>query len=78
MTALRAGGHLVLVSHAAPPSWAADHPARMVDVQEEAAQLAQPEAEWEVVAAENRPRPAVAPDGSAGEHLDAVLVLRRR
>ena len=78
MTALRAGGHLVLVSHAAPPSWGADHPARMVDVQEEAAQLAQPEAEWEVVAAENRPRPAVAPDGSAGEHLDAVLVLRRR
>ena len=78
MTALRPGGHLVLVSHAAPPSWASDHPARMVDVQEEAAQLAQPAAEWEVVVAENRPRPAVAPDGSAGEHLDAVLVLRRR
>ena len=78
MTALRPGGRLVTVSHAAPPSWAKDHPAKMVSVQEEAAQLGQPETEWEVEFAEEHPRAATAPDGSEGEHLDAVLVLRRR
>ena len=78
MTALRPGGRLVTVSHAAPPSWATDHPARMVSVQDEAEQLGTPASEWEVERAEELPRAATAPDGSAGEHLDAVLVLRRR
>ena len=78
MTALRPGGRLVTVSHAAPPSWAKDHPATMVSVQDEAAQLGTPASEWEVELAAERPRAATAPDGSAGEHLDAVLVLRRR
>ncbi|MEV0867382.1 class I SAM-dependent methyltransferase [Brachybacterium paraconglomeratum] len=78
MTALRPGGRLVTVSHAAPPSWAKDHPAKMVSVQDEAAQLGRSAEEWEVELAEERPRTATAPDGSAGEHLDAVLVLRRR
>lgn len=78
MTALRPGGRLVTVSHAAPPSWAKDHPAKMVSVQDEAAQLGGSAEEWEVELAEERPRTATAPDGSAGEHLDAVLVLRRR
>jgi len=78
MTALRPGGRLVTVSHAAPPSWAKDHPAKMVSVQDEAAQLGGSAEEWEVELAEERPRAATAPDGSAGEHLDAVLVLRRR
>lgn len=78
MTALRTGGRLVTVSHAAPPSWAKDHPAKMVSVQDEAAQLGGSAEEWEVELAEERPRAATAPDGSAGEHLDAVLVLRRR
>ena len=78
MAALRPGGRLVTVSHAAPPSWAADHPAKMVSVQEEAEQLVGSVEEWEVELAEEWPRAATAPDGSAGEHLDAVLVLRRR
>lgn len=78
MTALRPGGRLVAVSHAAPPSWAKDHPAKMVSVQEEAEQLVGSSEEWEVELAEERTRAATAPDGSAGEHLDAVLVLRRR
>ena len=78
MTALRPGGRLVTVSHAAPPSWAKDHPATMVSVQDEAAQLGGSAEECEVELAEERPRAATAPDGSAGEHLDAVLVLRRR
>lgn len=78
MTALRTGGRLVTVSHAAPPSWAKDHPATMVSVQDETAQLGGSAEEWEVELAEERPRAATAPDGSAGEHLDAVLVLWRR
>ena len=78
MSALRPGGRLVTVSHAAPPSWAKDHPAKMVSVQDEAAQLGGHADEWEVEQADERPRAAVAPDGTPGEHLDAVLVLRRR
>ncbi|MFD4007622.1 class I SAM-dependent methyltransferase [Brachybacterium paraconglomeratum] len=78
MTALRPGGRLVAVSHAAPPSWAKDHPAKMVSVQDEAAQLGGHADEWEVEQADERPRAAVAPDGTPGEHRDAVLVLRRR
>ena len=77
-TAIRPGGHLVIVSHAAPPSWASDHPATMIDAREDAEQLALPAGQWEVLVAEDRPRAATAPDGSAGEHLDAVVVLRRR
>ena len=78
MTALRPGGRLVTVSHAAPPSWAKDHPAKMVSVQDEAAQRGGHADEWEIEQADERPRAAVAPDGTPGEHLDAVLVLRRR
>ena len=78
MTALRPGGRLVSVSHAAPPSWAKDHPATMVSVQEEAEQLVGSSEEWEVELAEERTRAATATDGSAGAHLDAVPVLRRR
>ncbi|GLI29545.1 MULTISPECIES: class I SAM-dependent methyltransferase [Brachybacterium] len=77
MTALRTGGRLATVSHAAPPSWAKDHPAKMVSVHDEAAQLGGHADEWEVEQADERPRAAVAPDGTPGEHLDAVLVLRR-
>ena len=77
-TAVRPGGHLVTISHAAPPSWADHHPARMIDVHAEAEQLAQPEEDWVVEVAEEQPREATGPDGHAGEHLDAVLVLRRR
>ena len=78
MAALRPGGRLVTVSHAAPPSWAKDHPAKMVSVQDEAAQRGGHADEWEIEQADERPRAAVAPDGTPGEHLDAVLVLRRR
>lgn len=77
-TALRPGGHLVVVSHAAPPSWAKDHPATMISVHEEVEQLAQPAEGWVVQLAEELTRAALAPDGSPGEHLDAVVVLARR
>ncbi|HEX7351368.1 class I SAM-dependent methyltransferase [Brachybacterium sp.] len=81
-TALRPGGHLVTISHAAPPSWAHNPPAllleRMIDVHTEAEKLARPVEDWEVEVAEERRRPAASPDGAPGEHVDAVLVLRRR
>jgi hypothetical protein len=54
------------------------HSAHMIDVHAEAEQLAQPVADWAVEVAEERRRPAAGPDGAPGEHLDAVLVLRRR
>ena len=76
--AVRPAGHLVIISHAAPPSWAKDHPAPMLSAREECEQLALPPEEWAVEIAEDRPRPGVGPDGAPGEHLDAVLVLRRR
>lgn len=76
--AVRPAGHLVIISHAAPPSWAKDHRAPMLSAREEYEQLALPPEDWAVEIAEDRPRPAVGPDGAPGEHLDAVLVLRRR
>jgi len=78
-SALRPGGHLVVTSHAAPPSWASTprHP-NMISIDEEVHQLAQPAEQWTVITAEERARPALDPDGHAGEHLDALLVLRRR
>lgn len=77
-TAVRPGGRLVIVSHAAPPSWAKDHPAPMVSVAEDAAALDLPEEEWSIEVCEDRPRAAVSPDGTPGQHLDGVLVMRRR
>ncbi|MGP9537242.1 class I SAM-dependent methyltransferase [Brachybacterium sp. AOP43-C2-M15] len=76
--ALRPGGHLVSVSHAAPPSWADHHRADMLGAREEVQQLALPGDAWEVLIAEDRPRTALGPDGTPGEHLDAVVVVRRR
>lgn len=76
--AVRPAGHLVIISHAAPPSWAKDHRAPMLSAREEYEQLALPPEDWAVEITEDRPRPAVGPDGAPGEHLDAVLVLRRR
>ena len=76
--ALRPGGRLVTISHAAPPSWSDHHPAHMIDVRAEVEQLGLPVEDWAVEIAEERRRAAVGPDGAPGEHLDAVLVLRRR
>src|SRR5699024_6337271 len=77
-TAIRSGRHLVIVSHPAPPSWATDHQRGLVGPGEAAPQLARPGDEGGVQRAEDRSRAATAPDGSAGEHLDAAVLLRRR
>ena len=58
--ALRPGGRLVTVSHAAPPSWAKDHPATMISVREEVEQLAQPAEDWVVELAGERSREVTA------------------
>ncbi|MGP5253830.1 class I SAM-dependent methyltransferase [Brachybacterium alimentarium] len=75
---LREGGHLVVISHAAPPSWADDHRGDMVGASEQVKQLALPAEDWATEVAEDRRRPATGPNGEHGEHLDAVVVLRRR
>ena len=77
-SALREGGHLVVISHAAPPSWADDHRGDMVGASEQVKQLALPAEDWATEVAEDRRRPATSPNGEHGEHLDAVVVLRRR
>lgn len=79
--ALAPGGHLVVLSHAAPPPWASghhDHAARMLSAAEEAAQLDLDPGRFTVVVAEQRERPATAPDGRTEMLEDSLLVLRRR
>lgn len=78
------GGHLVLVSHAAPPSWAPPALAEHGDFpspESELALLGVPadgDGHWAVVAAEVRPREATGPEGQATTLVDTVVVLRRR
>src|SRR5699024_7890387 len=76
--AIRSGGHLVVISHAAPPPWAGDHHPTMIRARDDAAALDLPSDSWIVVTADERTREAVGPDGAATELVDAVLVLRRR
>lgn len=75
------GGHLLVVSHAAPPPWAtqlhAEH-AEFRSPEEEIAALELPQDEWDVIVAETRRRPATDPEGRPAELDDAVVMLRRR
>lgn len=75
--AVAPGGHLLVVTHAAPPPWAAaleggDFPGP----REQVAELALGEG-WQAVLAEVRRRPATGPDGTEAELEDAVVLLRR-
>jgi len=75
------GGHLLVVSHAGPPSWARpeQHQGhRFLTPDEAAAALDLDPQEWTVLLAENRSRTATGPDGEEGELDDSVLLLRRR
>ncbi len=74
------GGHLLVISHAAPPTWVPELPAGappMLPPAEELALLALDPAIWTPVLVEERRRPATAPDGAHGAHTDGVLLLRR-
>ncbi|ROR95895.1 methyltransferase family protein [Salana multivorans] len=75
------GGRLLLLAHAAAPSWSDhamvhDHP--FPTPEEDLAALALDAAHWEVLVCETREREATAPDGSPATLLDAVVLVQRR
>lgn len=74
-----AGGHLLVISHAAAPPWAA-HAHAHADFptpEGELAGLALDPTTWTTVVAEVRHRRASAPDGTPAELDDTVVLLRR-
>lgn len=77
-SAVRSGGHLVVISHAQPPAETSHRGPNMITAREDAAELALPSKEWTIEAAEEQSRPAVGHDGQPSELIDAVLVMRRR
>lgn len=77
---LSPGGHLLIVGHAEPPPWAsehADHAHRFFGPAEELAELQLPEASWQTLISDVRPRDASGPDGEKATLLDSVVLLRR-
>lgn len=74
-------GHLLIVSHAAPPPWsqlAHDHPEGMPQPADELAALELPPELWEVELAEVRRREATGPDGEHAVLDDGIVLVRRR
>lgn len=71
------GGRLVIISHAAPPSWAGDHPGDFPSPDEELALLDLDAALWQVEVAETRGREITTPDSSKGTIDDTVVVVQR-
>lgn len=83
------GGHLLLVSHAGPPTWApvpdahggegAEHRSHhFISPADEVAGLALDPASWMMVLAQARPRQVTSPTGELGEIDDAVVMFRRK
>jgi len=72
------GGHIAIVSHAAPPPWSehAHHDELLLDAEGEVAALALGD-DWEVVLAEHRSRTATSPAGDSGILEDVTVLLRR-
>ncbi len=76
-----AGGHLLIVSHAAPPPWSSlahRHPEGMPQPADELAALDLPSELWAVELAEVRERPATGPGGEHAVLEDGVVLVRRR
>ncbi|WP_221584712.1 bifunctional NAD(P)/FAD-dependent oxidoreductase/class I SAM-dependent methyltransferase [Microbacterium sp. G2-8] len=74
------GGHLLAVSHAAPPPWVSEMPAHapvMRAPDEELALLGLDPQVWHPALVETRAREVTAPDGTAAHLDDGVLLLRR-
>lgn len=74
------GGHLLIVTHGAPPPWASpEHVGHHVflTAREEAEQLGLDPAHWTVRIAEERHREGTGPDGQPGHLEDAVVLLQR-
>lgn len=75
------GGHLAILSHAAPPPWvdAADHPAHnFPSPAREFVELNLSERDWLVLSIQTRTRLTNAPSGEPAELTDGVLLLQRR
>ena len=75
-----AGGHLLLVSHAAFPPWSdaeAHHHVALLSPEEERAELALDPRDWVSVLVETRKREATGPEGQPAVLDDGVLLLRR-
>jgi SAM-dependent methyltransferase len=73
-------GRLLLISHAAPPPWAADehaHGGVLLTPEDEITALALDPAQWAVEIAETRSRDATAPDGTPSTLDDTVVLVRR-
>ena len=74
------GGRLLIVSHAAPPPWAHEHPEHMPPMrtpEEELALLALDPAQWRPEIVEIRRRDIDAPNGNPSHLDDGVILLRR-
>lgn len=79
--AVNPGGHLLLVTHAAPPPWADPehvHRHTFLTAREEADTLALDATEWTEVRVDEVSRETTAPDGQPASLTDAVVLLRRR
>lgn len=76
------GGHLLVVSHAAPPPWSGglsghEHDQTFLTPQQEVAALGLPETDWQQLIVETKGRSAIGPDGNPAVLDDAVVLLRR-
>lgn len=70
------GGRLVVISHAAPPPWAEEHPGPFPSPESELSLLGLDPAQW-TVTAEVRTREATGPDGAPSTLDDTLLVALR-
>lgn len=80
--AVTGGGHLIVTSHAAPPSWSG------MDIDPDDTRFPRPEAEveslgldgegWRLLVAEIWERPGRGPEGQVGTMKDTVVFARRR
>lgn len=78
--AIAPGGHLLTVTHAAPPPWAdaSAHLHEMPSPAQDLAELALDDGAWEAVVVDTRSRGITGPDGEDATLEDGVLLLRRR
>ncbi|EOM76346.1 class I SAM-dependent methyltransferase [Rhodococcus rhodnii] len=78
---LTSGGALLVVGHASVPSWAPEehrhHVADLPNATQTVTALELAEPQWHTVIAEDRGRKVTAPDGTAAEIDDAVVLVRR-
>lgn len=73
-------GHILIVTHAAPPPWADEEHVRhhrFLSAREELEELELDGAEWAEVRVEDVERTATAPNGSTATLLDGVILLQR-